>query len=484
MQNSLNEWKHLFSAGNGPRVLVLAGGISLHAVNIFVGATLMPSVVRDIGGVELLAWNTTLYILASIFASVFVAHRPTRLRPCDIYIMGALAFAVGSLICGVSLRMTVMLVGRFFQGFGAGILVAISYSMIRILFPQSLWPKALALMSVVWGSATLLGPTIGGFMAAANLWRLSFLMFLPAAFLLAVLARSTLPTSFTDRMRGQVPMFQIVLLSMSILSLSIAGSMAGDRTVFAGIFVGLGLICATAMVWCENTRSARLFPKGSFSLTSPLFILYVTTILIYACQASEIYVPYFLQVLKNQRPLSAGYMVSTIAVGWTLGAIFSAGFRGSKARLAIVVGPFATFLAFLGLWVFLPTQRFDDDRAVVAAIAVCLSMVGVGIGLCWPHIQSETLARAPPGEADLTSASIPIIQQFASALGAAVAGLIVNFNGLSDTVDFERVSSAASSLFLTVSFVAVLIFPLAIMVARAMHTRTAVPDSPISLENA
>ncbi|NSZ60126.1 MFS transporter (plasmid) [Agrobacterium tumefaciens] len=147
----LAEWKSLFLGGNFSKIVVLGGGIALHAINIFVGSTLMPSIVKDIGGVDLLAWNTTLYIVASILASVFVAHHPAGLGPRQVYAIGAASFAIGSLLCGTALHMESMLLGRFVQGFGAGILVAISYSMVRALFIESLWPRALALMSVVWG---------------------------------------------------------------------------------------------------------------------------------------------------------------------------------------------------------------------------------------------------------------------------------------------------------------------------------------------
>ena len=45
-------WGELFSGGNGLRIAVLTSGVGLHAINVFITGTLLPSVVGDIGGIE------------------------------------------------------------------------------------------------------------------------------------------------------------------------------------------------------------------------------------------------------------------------------------------------------------------------------------------------------------------------------------------------------------------------------------------------
>ena len=59
-------WLDLFRGANALRVLVLAAGVALHAINLYLTTTILPSVVDDIGGVAFYAWNTTLFIVASI----------------------------------------------------------------------------------------------------------------------------------------------------------------------------------------------------------------------------------------------------------------------------------------------------------------------------------------------------------------------------------------------------------------------------------
>jgi len=75
-------WRAFFSAG-GIALLIFVGGITLQAMEGFIGSAMLPTVVHDIGGLDYFAWNTTLFIVASIVATVFAAVRPERIGPRD-----------------------------------------------------------------------------------------------------------------------------------------------------------------------------------------------------------------------------------------------------------------------------------------------------------------------------------------------------------------------------------------------------------------
>lgn len=44
---------------------VLLGGVLLHSMNVLVTATLLPSIVADIGGADLMSWPTTAFVASS-----------------------------------------------------------------------------------------------------------------------------------------------------------------------------------------------------------------------------------------------------------------------------------------------------------------------------------------------------------------------------------------------------------------------------------
>ncbi|MCR2139028.1 MFS transporter, partial [Salmonella enterica] len=63
------KWADLLSGSNALLTIALTGGVALHAINIYIVTTILPSVVNDIGGLEYYAWNTTLFVATSIVGS-------------------------------------------------------------------------------------------------------------------------------------------------------------------------------------------------------------------------------------------------------------------------------------------------------------------------------------------------------------------------------------------------------------------------------
>jgi hypothetical protein len=77
-----------------------------------------------------------------------------------------------------------------------------------------------------------------------------------------------------------------------------------------------------------------------------------------------------------------------------------------------------------------------------------MALIGAGIGVCFAHICSWTMAAARPGEETLTAASIPTIQSLGIAFGAAIAGLVANAAGLASGIAATTVAGAATWVYL------------------------------------
>lgn len=120
-----------------------------------------------------------------------------------------------------------MLAGRSVQGLGGGTLAALSYALIRIVFVPALWPRAVALVSGMWGVATLCGPAVGGLFAQAGHWRWAFWTLLPVSLAQALLVAIKLrpargPAASVDQPAG-IPLVQVGLLAASVLVVAAGG---------------------------------------------------------------------------------------------------------------------------------------------------------------------------------------------------------------------------------------------------------------------
>jgi MFS family permease len=466
LQSESAGWRQMFAGGNGLATTVLAGGVGLKAIETFIGSTLLPSVVADIGGLPLFAWNTTVFILTAIVASIFAAVRPWGVGPRSTYIAAASGFALGSLICGLAPSMEVMLLGRAVQGLGAGLLTAMSYAMIRTVFPQHLWGRAFALVSGVWGVATLIGPAIGGIFATFDAWRWAFLLLVPLAGLLGLLAMRVMPRTSDEPGLQALPIPQILLLVGAVSAISVA-SVLTDADLLPMLLTGFAVAAVVGLGAMDRTARVRLFPLGTFSFGSALGPLLAMMLLLNAAIVSDMFVPFFLQNLHGQLPLVAGYMVALVAVGWSSGSIVTASWTGRRARVLLAAGPLLQVLAAIGLALFMARDNTGGSLLPLIPIGIALLLLGLGIGVAWPQVSGRLLQAAPDGERDLTAASMSIVQLFASGLGAAIAGLIVNAAGLSSEPTLLATIAAANWLYGLFILVPLVALPVAWRIVRS-----------------
>lgn len=422
-------WADLLSGRNGIRSVALAGGTALHAVNVYVVTTIMPSIVADIGGLAYYAWNTTLFVVASIIGATLAAALASRLGGKGAYLLALAVFTLGTLVCAAAASMPWMLAGRSLQGLGGGVLVSLAYVLIRQVFEPALWSRAMGLVSAMWGIATLSGPALGGVFAQLGEWRWAFWSLLPAVVVLAGIVLAWLPSGQIGGERAAVPGGRLVLLALSVLAVSLA-SLAPSRALQC-VLIGASLLLAALIVRADRQAGARLLPTGAYA-PSRLRALYVVIALLVIGSTVEIFVPYFLQTILGHEPLVAGYLTAVMAGGWSFGSMLSAGRGGAFGARCIRVGPalMAGALALLAWLLQQPASMVQG--AGFAMLCVFLAGVGLGIGLAWPHLLTSLLEAAPPEEGALASSSISTVQLYAMSLGAAVAGWVANAAGLSD----------------------------------------------------
>jgi len=438
-------WGELLRGANGARVAVVGGGMILHAINSFIVTTILPTVVRDIGGLRFFAWSTTLYLVASLLSGALCTRVLRRFGARWAYRLALGAFLAGSLLCAIAPTMPVLLLGRAVQGLGAGTLSALSYTLVRILFAEHLWPRALSITSAMWGIATLLGPAVGGMFAEYGAWRAAFFSLAVITPAFAALVEFTLPRGM-QRIAAQtmsMAFLNLALLVGSVLIVSAASIPHDLRLNTLGLAVALSGMAI--FVRLESRRGTRLLPHGACNPFSALGATYAAQAMLLIGMTVEIFVPYFLQTLHFLTPLWAGYLTAAMSGGWTIGAVFLAGVREDLSWMLIGAGPLTMLLGIAGMALLMPVPGFSD--VAIVAIAVLLTLIGLGIGVCWPHLGVRVFRFAPEGEKDLAASAITIVVMVAQSFGSALAGLVTNAAGLADPGGMAGAESAAVWLF-------------------------------------
>jgi MFS family permease len=392
----------------------------------------MPSAVADIGGQRFYAWVTTVYLVGSVVAATTVHSLLMRLGPRWAYLLGLSVFGAGSLVCAAAPTMEIMLVGRTVQGVAGGLLAGLGYAVINTALPSSLWTKASALVSAMWGVGTLVGPAAGGLFAQFGSWRWAFGVLVILTIAMAVLVPVALPAradgSRGDSVRTSIPVWSLLLLGAAALSVSVAG--IPQDVLATAALLALGGALVAVFIYVDRRLPAAVLPPSTFG-SGPLKWIYVTLGVLMAATMVDMYVPFFGQRLAHLTPVAAGFLGAGLAIGWTVGEISSASLSSSRViRRTVAVAPLvmATGLAIAAL-----TQFEEAPVGLVAVWAGALLITGTGVGMAWPHLSAWAMSCVDdPAEGPAAAAAINTVQLICGAFGAGLAGVAVN---LTDTGD-------------------------------------------------
>lgn len=423
-------WAELLHGRNLVLSMIVTGGVILGAVDIYITATLLPSIVSDIGGMDYYAWNTTLFVVASILSAAVSGRVQGALGPRWSYFLAGALFITGCGLAAVASEMAVLLIGRVLQGAGSGMLLALCYSMIMMLFDERLWPRAIALLSSMWGVATLIGPAIGGVFAQSGNWRLAFGVQLPIAIAYIIVACLVVPPREKQATKVAKPIAftRLILLAGSVLAISVGSTEATIRSQLSHVLAAALML--GFLVQKEKTSEVRIFPRGTFDGGTPLSLAFLTLGLLCVSENAEFFMPLFLQNLHGLSPLFAGYISVMIAVGWAAAELVSARWSGTGANRALFPG------------------------------TLLLLVAGSGIGLAWPHLSVRIFQFSAEADSDIAASALSTAQLFAIAFGGAMTGLIVNATRFqaseSGAPILAGISNSALYLFLFLCLVAVL----------------------------
>ncbi|MGB9305105.1 MAG: MFS transporter [Mycobacterium sp.] len=419
-------WRELLGQYLGTSTL-LAGGVALYATNEFLTASLLPSTVAEIGGGRLYAWVVTLYLVGSVVAATTVNSMLLRFGARASFLSGLAVFGTASVVCAGAPNMEFLIAGRALQGVAGGLLAGLGYALINSTLPRSLWTRGSALVSAMWGVATVVGPAMGGLFAQFGLWRWAFgamaiLTGLMGILVPIVLSADQIDPSNQTPASTKIPFWSLLLVGAAAVAVSVA-QLPRHLWATAGLLAVGALLVATFVV-ADRRMPAAVLPPSVFG-RGPLKWIYLQMAVQMAAVMVDMYVPLFGQRLAHLTPVAAGFLGATLAIGWTLAEIFSASL--DDARVVGRVVAVAPLLMASGLALVAVTQRADARIGIVLVWAVGLLIAGTGIGVAWPHLSMRAMDTVDdPAESGAAAAAINTVQLIAAAFGAGLAGVVVN----------------------------------------------------------
>jgi len=441
------DWLALWRSGDLARLCFVSLGIVFHAGCENMITTIMPAMVRDLGGVEFTGWTFAIYETGSIIAGAATGRLATYWTVRSNMIVAALVFAIGCIATVLAPSMPWLLLGRVISGFGGGALISLSFVAVQRYFPSAVWPQLMAVLSVVWGVAAFGGPLFGGVVDALLTWRWAFIIFAAGAVVFAVatlrvLREEPAPPAASGA-QPPFPALALACLAAGVTAIAAAGVETRAPVSALLLFGGFAGVVLFFVLDARRPRS-RLFPAGTFDPRTTLGagMIMVGALSVSTCSFG-FYGPLLLAALHGFSPLTTGLIIASESIAWSILSIL---FAGSPRRLEPLIMTSGALMITAGIAGF----AFAVPSGSVPAILLCALLQGGGFGVLWPFASRRIVSAAPEAERPIAASSFSTLQRMGYAIGAALAGIIANANGFSE--GFTRQAAEGSSVVIFVAF--------------------------------
>src|SRR5215203_2887788 len=180
-------------------------GMFLGALDQTIVATSIRTIADDLNGLSVQAWATTASLTPPPIRPPLYGKLSDLYGRRPFFIAAISIFVVGSLLCGFSQEMWQLAAFRAVQGLGAGGLFSLALTIIGDIVPPRERAKYQGYFLAVFGTSSVLGPVVGGFLAGQETvlgitgWRWVFLINVPVGAVALVLVMRSLHLPHTRR---------------------------------------------------------------------------------------------------------------------------------------------------------------------------------------------------------------------------------------------------------------------------------------------
>jgi EmrB/QacA subfamily drug resistance transporter len=415
---------------------ILAGlmmGMFLAALDQTIMATATRTIADDLHGFSLQAWATTAFLITSTISTPLYGKLSDIYgrRPFFLFAIGI--FLVGSILCGLSDNMYQLAGFRAVQGIGAGGLMSMALAIIGDIVPPRERAKYQGFFLAVFGTASVIGPILGGFFAGQDTlfgtdgWRWVFYLNVPIGLAAMVVVAKVLhlPHTRTDHRIDWPGALALIVGLVPLLTVAEQGRTWGwdsGRSIACFVIGTLGLI---AFVFAERAyKEEALLPLRLFGNRTVAVGSISSTILGMAMFGGLMTVPLYLQIVKGSSPTLAGLQMIPFVLGIMAGSIVCGQLiaRTGRYRIFPIIGN-SLMVAALALF-----ATIDADTQLWQTMLIMVLM-GLGLGGNMQPMITAVQNAVSPREIGVATSAVTFFRSMGGTLGTAVF-LSVLFNVL------------------------------------------------------
>ena len=418
----------------------------LAALDMTILSTAMPRIVSELNGLELYAWVTTSYMLASTVLVPIYGKLGDLYGRKLILVIGISIFLIGSMLCGISGEfgtlpllgdgMHQLIIFRAVKGIGGAALFTSAIGIIADIYPPMQRAKFMGLFGAIFGIASIVGPALGGFLtdfATVTIngheiagWRWVFYANVPLGILaLCMIAFKTPRLNHGNR--GQIDFLGAFLLLVVFIPFLLALTWGGQQYAWTSptllSMFALSLVSLVLFVFVESRAKEAIMPLNLFSNRVFVITNLSSFVIGMAFLGVIMFMPLFMQVVLGVNATNSGFSMFPLMLGMMSGSIVSGRMvsRTGHYKPYLVGGAFVLLLGVFLLCDIGPETSLLD-------LALRMVVVGIGLGPSQSLVNLVVQSAFPPSQIGVATSSTQFFRQIGNTVGMALFGTLLTLN--------------------------------------------------------
>ena len=367
-----------------------------------------------------LLWIVDIY---GFFVAGFLITMGTlgdRIGRRKLLLIGAVAFAVASLVAAFSSSAEMLIAARALLGIAGATIAPSTLSLIRNMFhdPQQR-TVAIGIWITAYSAGGALGPLIGGAMLEFFWWGSVFLLAVPVMALLLVVGPILLP-EYKDPEPGRLDLLSAAMSLVAVLAViyglkqSVQDGLGWLPVVViaAGLAIGVGFVLRQRRL-DDPLIDLRLFSVPEFSGSLAVYTLGILVLF-----GAFLFLFQYLQLVQGLSPIVAGLWTLPSFASFIVGSMLAPALV-KRVRPAAVMAP-GLAIAAVGFAIL----AFVDEGSSLGLLVVASVIYSLGLAPIFTLTNDLIIGAAPPERAGAASAISETGAELGGALSIAVLGTI------------------------------------------------------------